>query len=185
VATADQQRWDDRYAGRDLAEPTPPDALAAADLTGLVPTTGHALDVACGLGAQSVWLAQRGLEVVSLDVSNVAIDATRRLAAAHQLEQRVDARQVDLDAGLPADVSGLDTVVCQRFRGVDLYPQLVDRLRVGGLLVLTVLSEVGADSPGPFHAPPGELIDAFTPLRVDVIHHVEADGQASLVAHRT
>ena len=39
-------------------------------------------------------------------------------------------------------------VVCQRFRDPRLYPQLVERLAPGGLLVVTVLSEVG-DEPGP------------------------------------
>lgn len=153
-------------------------------MIGVVPTSGRALDVACGLGAQSVWLAHRGLHVVSLDVSEVAIDATRQLASQYHLEHQVDARRVDLDAGLPGDISELDVIVCQRFRGVELYPQLVDRLRIGGVLALTVLSAVGCDSPGPFHAPAGELIAAFTALPVDVLHQVEADGQASVVARR-
>ena len=185
MAAVDRERWDGRYAGRELVEPVPPDALVAADLVDIVPTSGRALDVACGLGAQSVWLARRGLDVVSLDVSEVAIDATRRLAAAHDVVQRVDAHRVDLDTGLPDDISGLDIIVCQRFRDVAMYRQLIERLRVGGTLVLTVLSEVGADSAGPFHAPAGELTEAVASLPVDVIHQIEADGQASLVAHRT
>lgn len=185
MAAVDRERWNGRHAGRGVVEPTPPDALIAADLVDIVPTSGRALDVACGLGAQSVWLARRGLDVVSLDVSDVAIDATRRLATTHDVDQRVDARPVDLDAGLPDDLSGLDIIVCQRFRDVAMYPQLVERLRVGGTLVLTVLSEVGADSAGSFHAPAGELIEAVASLPVDVIHQVEADGQASLVARRS
>jgi SAM-dependent methyltransferase len=185
VAALDGERWDDRHRDRPLAHPSPPDVLVAADLTDVMARTGRALDVACGLGAQSSWLAQRGLDVVSLDVSAVAIAATRQLASAHQVADRVDARCVDLDAGLPDDLAELDIIICQRFRGIELYPQLVSRLRTGGVLVLTVLSVVGSDSPGPFHAGERELIDAFSPLAVDVIHQVEADGHASIVARRT
>lgn len=185
MAASDAERWDQRYAGRDPVEPSPPHVLVEAHLVDVVPMSGRALDVACGLGAQSVWLAGRGLSVTAIDMSDVAVDATRRLAVAHDVQQLVDARQVDLDAGLPSDASGFDVVVCQRFRDVELYSQLVGCLRVGGVLVLTVLSEVGAESPGSFHAPAGELVEAFADLPIDVIHHVENDGQASLIARRT
>jgi hypothetical protein len=45
-----------------------------------------------------------------------------------------------------------------------------------------VLSEVG-EGPGPFRAPAGELRAAFGTL--DVLHEVERDGEASLVARAT
>jgi hypothetical protein len=38
--------------------------------------------------------------------------------------------------------------------------------------------------PGPFHAPPGELIDVFRELDVDILRSLEADGEATLVARR-
>ena len=40
----------------------------------LLPTTGIALDLASGWGANAIFLAQRGLAVTSLDISFVAID---------------------------------------------------------------------------------------------------------------
>src|SRR5882724_1266274 len=39
----------------------------------LLPTHGRALDVACGLGAGSIFLARHGLKVVAWDISPVAI----------------------------------------------------------------------------------------------------------------
>jgi hypothetical protein len=57
-------------------------------------------------------------------------------------------------------------------------------LEPGGLLVITVLSEVGAASTGPFHAPPGDLIDGFGGLDVEILRHEEGDGEATLVARR-
>ena len=66
-----------------------------------------------------------------------------------------------------------------------LYPALVDALTPGGMLVVTVLSQVGAASTGPFHAPPGDLIDGFGALDVEVLRHDEGDGEATLVARRS
>jgi SAM-dependent methyltransferase len=88
--------------------------------------------------------------------------------------------EADLDDGLP--VAGpYDVVVCQRFRAPSLYPALAGVVAPGGLLVISVLSEVG-DTGGPFRAPPGELLEAFGHL--DVLHHEEAHGGASIVARR-
>lgn len=152
----------------------PPDALRGREQ--IVPVVGAALDVACGRGAVAVWLAHRGLTVDAVDVSPVA------LAAARPAGPSVRWIEHDLDAGLPEACTGpYAVVVCQRFRDPALYPALRARLAPGGLLVITVLSEVG-DGPGPFRARPAELPAAFTDLSVLV--HRERDGEASLVAVR-
>lgn len=179
----DAARWDDRYRSAPPPGPLAPDAVGTrADLIELLPDTGVAIDIACGLGSQSLWLAQRGLDVVSLDVSPIAIDALRAAADAAGLADRIDARVTDLDIGLPAEPTTADVIVCQRFRQPAIYAQIAERLVVGGIAIVTVLSEVGADSPGPFHAPPGELVAAFD--QFDVLDAHEGDGVASIVARR-
>ena len=75
-----------------------------------------------------------------------------------------------------------DGVVVQRFRAPALYPALPAALAPGGLLVVTVLSEVD-EGPGPWRAAPGELRAAFGSLDVLIDH--EANGEASLVARRS
>ncbi|MET0663851.1 MAG: methyltransferase domain-containing protein [Ilumatobacteraceae bacterium] len=183
---ADRQHWDDRYEGQGLASPRPPDVLDdAADLLALLPAGGTAVDIACGAGAQSLWLAGLGYDVVALDVSPVAIELTRSAAAEHALEGRIDARVVDLDDGLPADLHDVAVVVCQRFRARGLDAPIIEVVSPGGLVIVTVLSVVGAaGQPGAFHAPPGELLDAFTRRDVEILHHAEGNGSASIVARR-
>lgn len=177
MTDADRERWDARHAAAVAAgavAPAPPDALRGR--TGLLPGGGRALDVACGRGTVAVWLAARGFDVDAVDVSPVALDAGRDLAA----REGVPVRWLlhDLDTGLP-DAGPYDVVVCQRFRDPARYPELAARLAPGGLLVVSVLSEVG-EAPGPFRAPAGELRAAFGGL--EVLHHAERDGEASLVA---
>jgi SAM-dependent methyltransferase len=155
-----------------------------ADVDDVVPRSGRAIDVACGLGAQSIWLAQRGLSVVALDVSIVAVEAVRRAAVSAGLADLVETRHVDLDDGLPCDLLGVgDVVVCQRFRPPHGYRDLVEAIRPAGVGIVTVLSAVGADAPGPFHAPPGELRAAFADQ--ELLTESEADGVASIVFRRT
>jgi SAM-dependent methyltransferase len=183
---ADRQRWDERYEGVTAASPRPPDVLDGADeLQVLLPPGGTAVDIACGTGGQSMWLAGLGFDVVALDVSPRAIELTRSAAAAHDLAGRIDARVVDLDDGLPADLHNVAVVVCQRFRGRDLYGPIVDVLQPGGVAIVSVLSVVGIDGPpGEFHAPAGELLAAFTRPEVDVVHHAEENGLASIMVVR-
>lgn len=182
MAAEDAAHWDSRYAGHAVAEPRPPDVIESSELLDIVPATGRALDVACGTGAQSVWMAQRGLDVVAIDASPAAIDLTSAAARTAGVGQRVEVRVVDLDRGIPSELGDFDVIVCQRFRGVDLYDSFITRLRAGGLCIVTVLSRTGAASPGAFHAAPRELLTAFTRPDAEILLHTERDGQESVVA---
>lgn len=176
---SDRERWDLRWDAAQHMPPSPP--IGIDGVVDLVPSTGRALDVACGLGSSAVWCALRGLEVVALDISPIALERAGALADAHQVGHRIELIQVDLDEGAPAEADGpFDLVVCERFRDPALYSSLAERLVPGGLLTITVLSVVGReDRSSPHLAAPGELRDAFAGL--DVLHDVEAEGIATLV----
>lgn len=178
---SDAERWDSRYLDRTTGEPSPPIGLDGVALA----ERGLCLDVACGLGAQSLWAAERGFDVVALDVSPRAIAALLVAATERELGDRIDARVVDLDEGIPRDLDGrCALVICQRFRDSRLYAALVDAAGPDGIVVVTVLSVVGATSPGPFHAPAGELAEAFARLAVEIVRSEEGNGEATLVARR-
>jgi SAM-dependent methyltransferase len=182
----DGRRWNERYAASPAPSPRAPEALDRwPELASMLPVAGRCLDIASGTGAVSLWLAQRGLEVIALDVSDVAIDRLQAAATASGLSGRIAGRTVDLDEGLPVDLDDLEMVVCQRFRDPALYRPIVDRLSSGGLAVVTVLSEVGTDDPGPFHATAGELSIAFgADERCEILHQFEGDGVAHVVVRR-
>ncbi|MCD2187599.1 class I SAM-dependent methyltransferase [Actinomycetospora soli] len=166
--------WNDRFAASGVGRPGPPSVLVGRE--DLLPTTGAALDVACGRGTVAVWLAARGLTVDAVDAAPAGLALGRELADAEGVSVRWI--EADLDAGLP--VGGpYDVVVCQRFRDPALHPALAGVLRPGGVLVVTVLSTVG-DTGGRFRAAPGELRAAFGHL--DVLVDEEGDGEAHLVA---
>ncbi|MDG1187609.1 MAG: methyltransferase domain-containing protein [Ilumatobacter sp.] len=190
---ADRDRWDERWhaacAEPNRAVPTAPDIVDAhPELIEQLPTTGSALDLACGIGAQSLWMAKRGLTVRSLDISPVAVNLTARSAAEHGLA--VNAAVWDTDEGLPNDLRDLAMILCQRYRASDLYLDFLQRLQPGGVLILTVLSAVGNNGvAGPFHARPGELGDTYRSAAaagmIDVLVDEERNGQATIVVRYT
>ncbi|BCZ24529.1 class I SAM-dependent methyltransferase [Mycobacterium senriense] len=181
MGEADRHRWDERYAakGPPLLSSVAPPAVFAGH-TDLFPTAGRALDLACGQGTGSVWLASRGLQVVGLDVSPVAISHARELAQRAAVGNRCRFDVVDFDGGLPAGVP-VDVILCCKFRAPRLDRAIIERLAPGGLLAIAALSEVGA-TPGPFRAAAGELPAAFAGL--DLLGADEGDGQAWLLARR-
>ena len=82
-------RWNTRYrdAGDEYLFGTEPNRFLAhrADL---LRNGRTALAVADGEGRNSVWLAEQGLEVTAVEISTVAVEKARRLAAGRQLEIR-------------------------------------------------------------------------------------------------
>lgn len=180
MTAQDRRRWDERYT---QLGPARTDAIAPPAFlephVDLVPTVGHALDIACGQGLGSVWLAIRGLRVWGLDVSEVAVAQARELARRNGVDDRCRFDVVDLDNGLPAG-GAVDMLLCSKFRDRLLDRALIHRLAPGGLLAIATLSEVGA-TPGQFRATRGELPAVFGEL--DLVAAGEGDGHAWLLAH--
>ncbi len=75
-----QESWEDRYAGDDYLFGTEPNDFLAEETARLVPGA-RALSVADGEGRNGVWLAQQGLDVVSVDFSHNALAKADALAA--------------------------------------------------------------------------------------------------------
>ncbi|MCX4096290.1 class I SAM-dependent methyltransferase [Nocardia sp. alder85J] len=81
--------WDARYAHSELVWGTPPHPIVAEQATALqrslLPSrTGEpprALDLGCGEGRHTLWLATHGWQVTAVDFSQVGIDKGRTLAA--------------------------------------------------------------------------------------------------------
>jgi 2-polyprenyl-3-methyl-5-hydroxy-6-metoxy-1,4-benzoquinol methylase len=89
--------WDERYSGERVWSGNPNEALVA-EVTEL--STGRALDVGCGEGADSVWLAGQGWHVTALDISPKAVERTEAMAADAGVQVEGVAAGL-LDASLP------------------------------------------------------------------------------------
>lgn len=128
--------WDERYGATDRVWSGQPNPQLVDRVSSL--STGRALEVGCGEGADAIWLAQLGWDVTALDVSQVALDK----AAAHATHSGVDVtwQRADLD-GWPGEPGAYDLVSAQFMyldqpALTDLYRALGASVRPGGTLLL-------------------------------------------------
>jgi SAM-dependent methyltransferase len=94
-------------------------------------TGRRALDVACGFGGSSLYLAALGYQVDAVDVSSVALAQVQAKASRRGLQ--VSLIQADLTHWwIPP--SRYDLIIVRYYLNRDLMPQLARGLRAGGLL---------------------------------------------------
>lgn len=139
-----RKKWDTIYSNRDGY-----DAKAAYVLTAnrhLLPTSGRALEVACGRGANALWLAELGLEVDAWDISPVVIEQLNGKAKQRQLAIHGQARDV---LSRPPENAQYDVVVVSHFLERSLFPLLKAALKPGGLLCYQTFTQVCVSDSGP------------------------------------
>lgn len=112
----------------------------------LLPASGDALDMACGMGANGFFLAQRGLRVAAWDVSCVAIDKINSLAAQCGLAMVGVAKNVVAD---PPASNCFDVIVVAHFLEREIFPALLAALKPRGLLFYQTFTRVRTNDAGP------------------------------------
>lgn len=90
----DLDRWNERFSSKDYLFGTAPNAFLARQRHRLRPGQ-TALAIADGEGRNGVWLAEQGLDVLSIDFSPVALQKARDLAVSRGVNLRT--QQVDLE----------------------------------------------------------------------------------------
>ena len=78
------RQWDERYIGDELVWSSTPNQFLVAEVLAL--PCGRAVDLACGEGRNSIWLAQHGWEVTGVDFSPVGLTKAKRLADLKSVE---------------------------------------------------------------------------------------------------
>jgi 2-polyprenyl-3-methyl-5-hydroxy-6-metoxy-1,4-benzoquinol methylase len=156
MSAADADRWEARYRAGDAAYAAQPSTFVLDWLPHL--PRGRALDVACGLGATAIALAQAGFDVTAIDIAPTALARAR--AEADRVRVSVDWQCADL-ADLRLPVAHYDLIVNIHFVNRDLIAQFADALRPGGYVMFeqhlrwpTPVAGPGSDH---FRLRPGEL----------------------------
>ena len=134
----------------------------------------RALDIACGEGRNSIFLAQSGFRVTGLDISDVGIAKGKRRA--EELGLDIDFHQVDLEG---YQLEGCyDLVLNFNFLLRDLIPQEIAVLAPGGLLLFdTILAapHLLAEHNPAYLLQRGELVRLFGNLDGEIIWSEESD----------
>jgi tellurite methyltransferase len=164
---ATRRCWDQRYSAT-LTGQGPARVLSAH--LHLLPASGRALELACGLGANALLLARQGLATWAWDISPVAIARLDQAAREAGLVIHTEVRDVAMQPPEPACFS---VIVVSRFLERSLAPTLSAALRPGGLLFYQTFTKVRTDAAqGPRHPDflldDNELLHLFAPLKVRV-----------------
>ena len=134
-------KWDGRYADA-VGEGVPIEVLV--DNAHLLPASGLALDLACGLGGNALFMARRGLQTTAWDLSPVAIANLQ--SAAGGLPIRAEVRDVTV---LPPSPGQFDVVCVGHFLDRELCPHIAAALRPGGLVFYQTFARERVDDSGP------------------------------------
>jgi len=158
-------KWNTIYSQAEIAPSAPAQVLSENGF--LLPATGTALDLACGLGGNAIFLAQQQLAVTALDISNVAIEKLNAYADRQRLN--ISARQQAIDA---QGFGGhrFDVIVVSRFLDRTLRDAIIEALKPDGLLFYQTYTREKTDRIGPsnpdYLLAENELLDLFSPLRL-------------------
>jgi SAM-dependent methyltransferase len=132
------ERWQERYATDEYRFGTAPNAFLAAQAK-LLPRSGTALAIADGEGRNGVFLAERGLDVLSLDFSPNAQGKARKLAAARGVTIRTEQADV-IDWSYPPDTYDVVAAIFFQFAAPPdrdkIFAGIKRTLKRGGLLLL-------------------------------------------------
>ena len=123
MALEDKDKWNKKYQNN----PIPDTPIKLITQYAKLATGKQALDIACGMGRHSKYLISLGFEVDALDVSSLAIASLQNIPQIH-------AKEVDFDT-YQLEKKKYDLIVCTFFLKRELFPQIIEALKTGGILI--------------------------------------------------
>jgi 2-polyprenyl-3-methyl-5-hydroxy-6-metoxy-1,4-benzoquinol methylase len=167
MALDDRDRWDREHpAKRTTQQPATFLKEIFAGNRWPIPR-GQALDLATGKGQNAIFLAERGFEVLGVDISSVALDEARQSAEEKSL--KVNWQQADLNV---IELPPLRYNVVMNFNYLQrsLVPQIKKTLKPGGWVIFeTYLIDqqtIGQPKNPDYLLLHNELLDFFRDFRV-------------------
>jgi 2-polyprenyl-3-methyl-5-hydroxy-6-metoxy-1,4-benzoquinol methylase len=133
----------------------------------LLPDSGVALDIACGLGANSCFLAKQGLATTAWDISEVAIAKLQQTALSKGLSIKSEALEITQNSFIE---NSFDIIIISRFLDRSLSEGIISALKPGGMLFYQTFNREKIDTTGPnnpdFLLAKNELLTMFASLKL-------------------
>ncbi len=132
-----QRKWNDRWREKNSTIKWQVDVWLQKVLP-LLPAGGRALDVACGVGRNALFLAEQRFRVTAVDISDEALGQLRREAESRGLS--IECCRVDLESDPVLPAGPFDLVLVLFYLHRPLLPLLSKIVRPGGVVVLRTFS---------------------------------------------
>ncbi len=171
MAIEDKARWDKKYQDPETAQRLSKPLQIVQDYSKLSQGK-NALDIACGMGRHSKYLADNGFEVDALDISSVAISKLQGVP-------HISAKEVDFDSYiLPKEK--YDLIVCAYFLKRSLFIPMIEALKPNGIILMETFLEGPNNERAPsnpaFLLSEGEL-EAFFNEKCELLHIKEYEDR--------
>lgn len=129
----DKERWNEKYESKGLEAFGSKPSTWLKDHESLLSELGSkkALDIACGNGRNSIYLANIGFQVDAVDISDVAINWLNNVIKSRGY--RINAIQLDLESEYFPD-SNYDLIINFNYLERSLFPKIKNGLKSEGLL---------------------------------------------------
>ncbi len=157
------RKWNERYR-RGRKTPLRDSVVRFSAFASL----GEALDMACGTGTNSIYLAEKGFKVTGVDISREAIKVAR-VSAKRKGLSNVVFKVLDL-AKFSFKPERYSLIVCTYFLDRSLFSRMKRSLKRGGLLIYETYNEnylrERPDFNRDYLLKKGELLKAFGDMEV-------------------
>jgi 2-polyprenyl-3-methyl-5-hydroxy-6-metoxy-1,4-benzoquinol methylase len=170
----DKGKWNERYAGDGFYLGPAPSLFLAENIAmikDLAPGE-KALDIACGEGRNSIFLARHGFKVTGLDISEEGLGKAKRWANAEGLS--VSFHCIDMESYVFSET--YDLIINFNFLLRDLIPKMSEALNPGGLIVFDTILDaptLEGSHKRAFLLQQGELRKIFAPFPGQILSDEE------------
>jgi tellurite methyltransferase len=144
------------------------------------------LDVASGLGGNSIYLAKKGFQVDAYDISDVAIRYLTKIGVENHLP--IQAQVVDLDKVYQLPCNKYDLIMDTYFLNRSLFPAFKCALKPGALFFMETFymtkQETNAHVPNEYKLSPNELEQEFSEWSILHFAQNETLGVQTILARK-
>lgn len=176
----DRTKWDNRYRKGKRT----PLRNTLIRFYSLAPK-GRALDIACGTGSNSIFLAKKGFDVVGVDISPVAINKARAKARKERLRHLLHFKVIDIRS-FSFKAEQYELMVNFYFLDRILFRRMKTSLKKGGILIFETYNyrylKFNPDFNPAYTLGKNELLRSFSEF--EIIHYSEVSCITTLVAKK-
>jgi len=167
---SDKQRWNEKYVS---GFPMPHDTSDILKENIHLVKRGKALDIACGMGRNTHFLADEGFVVDAVDLSDFALSKVRECEEINKIETDLDTYQLEVDR--------YDLIVKINYLERNLFSQIIKALKKDGIFIYETFVEREGEGEGyhpssnpAFLLKNNEVPEVFAEL--EIISYIERDA---------
>lgn len=184
-----KHKWNKKHQERISRHGNPLPNPRLMKLSSYISTGGNALDFACGLGPNSLYIAERGLHVKAVDISDIAIQYVKEQAEKRQLS--IDPVVSDLTdwKNMNLMIQSFDLIIITYYLDRTIFPRLKSMTKKDGYLFMETYfvspSSKGDAVSERFKLKPGELLSVFQDWQILFYEENEHEGRQTIFARNS